>query len=55
MNIAQVNEIRASIGLAPLNANPHNAEKRKQNQRNRAARAAENRDLKAHRNSNKKG
>lgn len=49
MNLIQINTIRASVGLAPLPADPNKqAQKRKQDA-NRAARAQESRELKAKR------
>lgn len=44
MNLAQVNEWRKAQGLAPIvHANPNEAQKRKNLERNRRERAANNR------------
>lgn len=52
MNLAQINEFRVSHGLKPLQADPRKAEKAKQLEKNRRARAEENRNR---RNSTGKG
>lgn len=47
MNLSRINEIRAAAGLPALVSTKTSAEARKRNQRNRQARAAESRELKA--------
>ena len=54
MNIAQINELRASIGLSPLAVSPAAAAKRKQHERNKRERAEANRRIKAARASRSK-
>jgi len=56
MNRTQANEIRASLGLAPLvgDMDAKRAQKRRQ-AANKAARAQANRDIRDLRNSNRKG
>jgi hypothetical protein len=53
MNMQQINELRASMNLAPLVARDTRAQKRQQDA-NRAARAQANRDMKAKRASRSK-
>lgn len=55
MNRAKINEIRATLNLPALEANPTRDAKAKRRLRNLAARAAESRALKAKRTGNKKG
>lgn len=47
MNIVRINEIRASLGLAPVVANPVKAAKAKRTDKNRQARGDASRALKA--------
>ncbi len=49
MNLKQINEIRASAGLQPLQGDPQKLAKARRQARNAAERAAANRDLKAKR------
>lgn len=46
MNIAQANQIRAQIGLPPLETTPENRDQKRRQQSNKAARAAESQRIK---------
>lgn len=50
MNLKQINELRADMGLKPLAADPAKLAKARKRDANRSARAQANRDLKAKRN-----
>jgi hypothetical protein len=53
VNLAQINEFRASQGLKPLQADPRKRERSVQLERNRRERAQASRDLKALRSKGK--
>jgi hypothetical protein len=55
MNLIQINEVRAKMGLAPVQGDPRKQERAKQRAANLARRAQESRDLKAKRNASGKG
>ena len=54
MNLKQINEIRAQIGLPALPVDRSKLEAKRRNERNRAARGAESRELRARRTSGKR-
>lgn len=53
MNLARINEIRASLNLKPLVADPNKAAKARRHERNRRERGQASRDLKALRSKGK--
>jgi hypothetical protein len=55
MNLQRINEMRAEMGLKPLQADPRKAAAKRRQSANRAARGQECRDLKSSRSSGRKG
>ena len=49
MNLAKINKIRTNAGLAPLAPNPAKQAQKRRQDANKAARAEENRSIKASR------
>jgi len=54
MNLKQINEIRAQIGLSPLPVDRSKVEAKRRNERNRVARGEESRNLRDRRTSGKR-